>query len=145
MRKVGYRFYSEFEAKQLPILSQKSLSEISEDNKQLLEAVWEYFGGYHAYRLSDMTHLEFPWKKARKGLLPEAASTTVILLEDLKVLGYEKLEQIERDHPGYQIVMRQVLKDAIRLMYLVTANCHQTWNKNPTPNPLPASDEGAKM
>ncbi|MDB9522185.1 hypothetical protein PN480_09495, partial [Dolichospermum circinale CS-1225] len=27
----------------------------------------------------------------------------------------------------------------------VTANCHQTWNKNPTPNPLPASDEGAKM
>jgi hypothetical protein len=27
----------------------------------------------------------------------------------------------------------------------VTADCHQTWNKNPTPNPLPASDEGAKM
>jgi hypothetical protein len=27
----------------------------------------------------------------------------------------------------------------------VTANCHQTWNKNPTPNPLIASDEGAKM
>ncbi len=26
-----------------------------------------------------------------------------------------------------------------------TANCHQTRNKNPTPNPLPASDEGAKM
>ena len=29
--------------------------------------------------------------------------------------------------------------------YQVTANCHQTRNKNPTPNPLPASDEGAKM
>ena len=28
---------------------------------------------------------------------------------------------------------------------LFTANCHQTRNKNPTPNPLPASDEGAKM
>ncbi|MTJ41767.1 hypothetical protein [Dolichospermum flos-aquae] len=27
----------------------------------------------------------------------------------------------------------------------ITANCHQTRNKNPTPNPLPASDEGAKM
>ena len=27
----------------------------------------------------------------------------------------------------------------------LTANCHQTWNKNPTPNPLPASDEGARM
>ncbi|GCL39808.1 putative prophage protein [Sphaerospermopsis reniformis] len=49
----AYRFYSEFEAKQLPIPSQESLSEISEDYKQLLEEVWEYFGGYHAYRLSD--------------------------------------------------------------------------------------------
>jgi len=26
-----------------------------------------------------------------------------------------------------------------------TVNCHQTWNKNPTPNPLPAGDEGARM
>ena len=108
----AYRFYSEFEAQQLPIPDQESLSQISEDEKQLLEEVWEYFGGYHAYRLSDMTHLEFPWKKARQGLPPQAASTTVILLEDLKALGYEKLDQIERDHPFYKDVMRQVLKDA---------------------------------
>jgi uncharacterized phage-associated protein len=108
----AYRFYSEFEAKQLPIPSQELLSEISENYKQLLEEVWEYFGGYHAYRLSDMTHLEFPWKKARQGLPPQAASTTVILLEDLKALGNEKLDQIERDHPFYKDVMRQVLKDA---------------------------------
>ncbi|GCL39760.1 putative prophage protein [Sphaerospermopsis reniformis] len=59
-----------------------------------------------------MTHLEFPWKKARQGLPPQAASTTVILLEDLKALGHEKLDQIERDHPFYKDVMRQVLKDA---------------------------------
>jgi hypothetical protein len=31
------------------------------------------------------------------------------------------------------------------LKRVLTANCHQTWNKNPTPNPLPASKEGAKM
>ncbi|WP_341530680.1 type II toxin-antitoxin system antitoxin SocA domain-containing protein [Nostoc sp. UHCC 0302] len=108
----AYKFYSEFEAKQLPIPSQESLLEIPDEKKQLLEEVWEYFGGYHAYRLSDMTHLEFPWKKARKGLLPEASSTEPILLEDLKALGYQKLDQIERDHPAYQLVMREVLKDA---------------------------------
>jgi hypothetical protein len=28
---------------------------------------------------------------------------------------------------------------------LLTANCHQTWNKNPTPNPLIAYGEGAGM
>ncbi|MEH2444258.1 MAG: hypothetical protein V7K18_00285 [Nostoc sp.] len=59
-----------------------------------------------------MTHLEFPWKKARKGLLPEASSTKPILLEDLKALGHQKLDQIERDHPAYQFVMQEILKDA---------------------------------
>lgn len=107
----AYRFYSEFEANQLPIPSQESLLQIPDDKKQLLEEVWEYFGGYHAYRLSNMTHLEFPWKKARKGLLPEASSTEPILLEDLKALGYQKLDLIEREHPAYQIVMTEILKD----------------------------------
>lgn len=107
----AYRFYSEFEANQLPI-PHESFFEIPDDNKQLLEEVWQYFGGYHAYRLSDMTHLEFPWKKARKGLPPEAGSTEPILLEDLKALGYQKLDLIERDHPAYQIVMAEILKDA---------------------------------
>lgn len=108
----AYRFYSEFEAKQLPIPSQELLLEMPEDKRQLLEEVWEYFGGYHAYQLSGMTHLEFPWKKARKGLLPEASSTKAILLEDLKALGHQKLDQIERDHPAYQFVMQEILKDA---------------------------------
>ncbi|MBK1987553.1 DUF4065 domain-containing protein [Sphaerospermopsis aphanizomenoides BCCUSP55] len=108
----AYRFYSEFEANQLPIPSQESFLQIPDDKKQLLEEVWQYFGGYHAYRLSDMTHLEFPWKKARKGLPPQASSTEPILLEDLKALGHQKLDLIERDHPAYQSVMNEVLKEA---------------------------------
>jgi uncharacterized phage-associated protein len=108
----AYRFYSEFEANQLPIPSQELLLHIPDDQKKLLEEVWENFGGYHAYLLSDMTHLEFPWKKARKGLLPHASSTKAILLEDLKALGYQKLDLIERDHPAYQPIMSELVKDA---------------------------------
>jgi len=108
----AYSFYSEFEAQQLPIPSQELLLQIPQDEKKLLEEIWEYFGGYHAYRLSDMTHLEFPWKKARKGLPPNASSTEPILLEDMKALGYQKLDLIERDHPAYQSVMSQVVEDA---------------------------------
>ncbi|MGM3308680.1 Panacea domain-containing protein [Anabaena sp. WFMT] len=108
----AYKLYSEFEAKQLPIPSQELLLQIPDDKKQLLEEVWQYFGGYHAYRLSNMTHLEFPWKKARKGLPPQASSTEPILLEDLKALGHQKLDLIERDHPAYQSVMSEVLKEA---------------------------------
>ncbi len=107
----AYKFYSEFEANQLPIPSQEFLLQIPDEKKKLLEEIWEYFGGYHAYRLSGMTHLEFPWQKARKGLLPQASSTQPILLKDMKALGYQKLDVIERDNPAYEPVMCEVLKD----------------------------------
>ncbi len=109
----AYRFYSEFEAKQLPIPTKEIRFNIPEETHKLLEEVWEYFGGYHAYRLSDMTHLEFPWRKARKGLPPEASSTEPIRLEDLRVLGEQKAEVIEREHPVYQPIVQEVLEDAL--------------------------------
>jgi uncharacterized phage-associated protein len=109
----AYSFYSEFEAKQLPVPRAESLSEIPLEKKELLEEVWGYFGGYHAYGLSNMTHGEFPWKKARKGLPPEASSTEPILLDDMKALGYQKLDRIEREHPDRQSVMSALLKSAL--------------------------------
>ncbi|TVQ16048.1 MAG: DUF4065 domain-containing protein [Leptolyngbya sp. DLM2.Bin15] len=107
----AYRFYSDFEAKQLPIPRKESLLQLPSDKKELLEEIWEYFGGYNAYRLSEMTHGEFPWKKARKGLLPEARSTEPILLDDMKALGCQKLDLIERENPAYKLAISEVLKD----------------------------------
>jgi len=109
----AYKFYSNFEAQQLPIPSGDDLGQIPNDKKDLLAEVWGYFGSYHAYKLSDMTHLEFPWKKARKGLHPEASSTEAIQLEDMKALGDQKLDAIERDHPAYELVMAKILADTI--------------------------------
>jgi uncharacterized phage-associated protein len=108
----AYKFYSEFEAQQLPIPQQESLLQLPSEKKELLEEIWEYFGGYHAYRLSDMTHGEFPWKKARKGLPPQASSTEPILLNDMKELGYQKLDRIERDRPAYELAMSETVNDA---------------------------------
>jgi len=105
----AYNFYSEFEAKQLPIPDKESLLQLPREKKELLEEIWEYFGGYHAYGLSDMTHGEFPWKKARKGLPPQASSTEPILLNDMKELGYQKLDRIERDNPAYKRAMSEVI------------------------------------
>jgi uncharacterized phage-associated protein len=109
----AYKFYSEFEAQQLPIPSKDSVSDMSQNIKELLEEVWTYFGSYHAYRLSDMTHGEFPWQKARKGLPSEARSTESIPLEDMKELGYQKLDLIERDHPAYEPTMSKVVQDVL--------------------------------
>jgi uncharacterized phage-associated protein len=109
----AYKFYSEFEAKQLPIPNQEYLLQIPSETKELLAEVWEYFGGYHAYKLSDMTHGEFPWKKARKGLPPEARSTEPILVDDMKALGKQKLDLIEREHPAYELAISKILQDAL--------------------------------
>ncbi len=109
----AYRFYSEFEAQQLPVPGKDFWQQIPDAIKKLLEEVWENFGGYHAYLLSDMTHVEFPWNKARKGLPSQASSKEPILLEDMKELGHQKLDVIERDNPAYKPMMSKVLEDAL--------------------------------
>jgi uncharacterized phage-associated protein len=109
----AYRFYSDFEAKQLPFLDRKKLDPLAMETQAVLDEVWEYFGNYHAYRLSDMSHGEFPWQKARRGLSTEASSTQPILLDDLKILGHQKLEQIERSSPVYEAAITQVLQEAV--------------------------------
>lgn len=109
----AYGFYSDFEARQLPIPRKESLSQLPSDKQELLEEIWGCFGGYHAYQLSDMTHDELPWKNARKGLPPEASSTEPILLEDMKTLGLQKLNLIERENPAYDLAMSEVLKNAL--------------------------------
>ncbi|MEL6438051.1 MAG: type II toxin-antitoxin system antitoxin SocA domain-containing protein [Cyanobacteria bacterium J06621_8] len=108
----AYRHYQEFEADQLPIPGKEFVRQFTQETKQLLEEVWDYFGSYHAYRLSDMTHLEFPWRRARKGLPSEASSTEPILIEDMTALGHQKLDEIEKDNPAYESIISTVLKDA---------------------------------
>jgi uncharacterized phage-associated protein len=108
----AYRFYSEFEAQQLPIPGEDVLSQVPDETKYLLEKVWNSFSGYHAYLLSDMTHVEFPWRNARRGLPKEASSTEPILLKDMKALGQEKLDWIERTQPRTPGLLKGQLGDA---------------------------------
>lgn len=109
----AYSFYCEFEANQLPIPETDDAALVPQETLKLLEEVWEYFGEHHAYYLSGMTHLEFPWKNARKNLPSEASSTEPIKLEDMRLLGQQKLDQIERDNPTYQPIMAQLLEESL--------------------------------
>jgi uncharacterized phage-associated protein len=107
-----YKFYCKFEAQQLPVPDQKDfINSFSMEQRHLLEEVWMHFGEHNAFMLSDMTHAEFPWKKARKGLPEDARSTEPILIEDLKLLGQEKLDEIERGHPAYSPIIRARLEE----------------------------------
>ena len=109
----AYRYYSDYEGKQLPIPSDSGLSLIPAEIKDLLEEVWAYFGVHKAYELSDMTHDETPWREARGDLPREASSQAPLDLEEMKKLGKSKLAEIETQNPAYEPVMAGVLKEAL--------------------------------
>lgn len=107
----AYYFYSKYDADKLPMPTENP--EFPPQVISVLEEVWEYFGKYHAYVLSGRTHLEFPWKKARKGLPYEAESKEPILLDDMFELGKQKLTEIEKDSPLYKPVVSRILEEAL--------------------------------
>ncbi|PZV13545.1 MAG: hypothetical protein DCF20_14925 [Pseudanabaena sp.] len=107
-----YYSYREYESRQLPKTTRNELIHFPEETQDLLEEILSFFGEHHAYYLSEMTHLEFPWQKARDGLQADEISKKPILHSDMKMLGQEKLDEMERSHPVYQKVVPLLLKDA---------------------------------
>jgi uncharacterized phage-associated protein len=45
-------------------------NKLNEEQKETIDAVLEYYGDKSSQWLSDLTHMESPWKDARKGLPP---------------------------------------------------------------------------
>ena len=104
----AYQFYREYEDKQLPNQNE-DLIDIPKDIQDLIDEIWQYFGRYHAYILSGMSHLEFPWRNARRGLNDYESSQELITKDDMQKLGREKLSEIEKDHPLYQRSLDRIL------------------------------------
>ncbi len=49
-----------------------------------IEAVWATYGEVSAGKLRRLTHQEYPWLNARKGLLEHAKSEESILVDDMR-------------------------------------------------------------
>ena len=64
-----------FEIDSLHVGDQNKLKRYEKDT---IEAVLNYYGGQRAQWLSDLSHLEKPWKQARNGRKPGANSTKEI-------------------------------------------------------------------
>jgi uncharacterized phage-associated protein len=105
----AYKFYRDYEGQQLPIPTE-ILTDIPSEIKFLIDEVWHYFGRHHAYTLSGMSHLEFPWRNARIGLDDTASSQQVITIEDMRKLGRDKLSEIEKDNPLYDLKLNKILE-----------------------------------
>lgn len=63
---------------------------LDEDARDTIDAVLEYYGDKHAQWLSDLTHIEAPWKDARGDLPPGAPSCREITTDSMAAF-YEAL------------------------------------------------------
>ena len=53
---------------------------LNEDERGTVDAVIKFYGGRSPQWLSDLTHMESPWIKARKGQRPNEAGSNEITL-----------------------------------------------------------------
>lgn len=56
---------------------------LTDDQKDTIEKVLEYYGGHDAQWLSQLTHMEDPWIKAREGVPSGAGSSNIITKESM--------------------------------------------------------------
>ena len=59
--------------------------DLSVNQKDTIDKVLEYYGGHDAQWLSQLTQMEDPWKKARKGVPSGAGCNNVITKESMAV------------------------------------------------------------
>ena len=64
---------------------QNRFCELSDNVKQVINLVVDFFGVYSGKTLERITHEEAPWKDARTNCLPDEPSNVVIPKEAIKV------------------------------------------------------------
>lgn len=56
---------------------------LGEEDIETIDAVLDYYGPWNAQQLSDRTHAEEPWKRAREGVPSGKRATNLITLESM--------------------------------------------------------------
>ncbi|MGO9139154.1 MAG: Panacea domain-containing protein [Syntrophales bacterium] len=72
--------------------SDGDISKFTKDQRQTMDAVIKFYCDKTSQWLSDLTHNEEPWKKARKGLSPSDRGNNVITLSSMMEY-YSSLEE----------------------------------------------------
>ena len=70
----------QFELFSLPLGDPSSLTD---EQKETIDSVLDYYGGKSSQWLSDLTHMEDPWKDARQGLQEAERSNRIIPISEI--------------------------------------------------------------
>lgn len=68
---------------------------VSEDTKRLLNEVLKRYGAVSSWKLSSLSHNEFSWKCARKGLSPSDNGNVKLTVEAMKVDAFREGKFLE--------------------------------------------------
>lgn len=60
------------------------IGDLSENQKDTIDAVLEHYGNHNAQWLSQLTHMEDPWNEARKGVPIGVGCSNIITKESIK-------------------------------------------------------------
>lgn len=80
-----YEKYKGFKSSNIFIYVDYDIEDVmTDEKKEILDAVIKYFGYYNGKALEKMSHYEIPWINARKGLLPTENSNNIISKKDIE-------------------------------------------------------------
>ena len=71
--------------------------DVSEATKKVLNAVLKRYGGFSSWKLSSLSHEEFSWKKARRGLTASENGNAMLSLEAMKVDAMKELSRRKKE------------------------------------------------
>lgn len=80
-----------------------SFASVSNDDRRLLDQVWERYSAYSAPRLSEMTHQEPPWIQARQGVPADAQSTSPITHESMRTFFRAEADRVGLAEAGVAV------------------------------------------
>ncbi len=80
---VLYEFHKGKYSIQSADLPDASSDNLTSNQKDTINQVLNYYGNKSPQWLSDLTHLEDPWKNARKGIPPNERGNSLISLADM--------------------------------------------------------------
>lgn len=78
-----YRDFKSYGHQDIPQITNEEPPVFDEDVEDILEQVWEVYGGFSGNELESLTHQEDPWKNARKGYRPLDRCNEVISDKDI--------------------------------------------------------------
>ncbi len=76
--------FADYEGKPIPWSEARDDDALTQDDRSVVEYVWQNYGRFSPWHLREMTHREPPWRNARAGMPDSAVSRAPISPEAMK-------------------------------------------------------------